>query len=150
MPRIAGAPKSDQMAGKWWNLLDVVFQIVGGSQQPQPPAIGLPLVVEIDQNGDQFCFTVGMDFPVTQSRTSADGQRGGTVRQIHVEFIFECLAHGVATQLVDQFSERSATREMIQWKTARLVNLRKVFADRIQKLLLHKPWYDEIVERVGR
>src|SRR5215831_1361784 len=102
MPRIIAATKRQQCPFSWRDLENHVVEIVSGTEQSKPAARRFPSCIHIDQDRDNFCLRVSVDFAVFFAATAAHGDHIGPIRQINVELFFERLAKYATAHFLDE------------------------------------------------
>ncbi len=111
VPGIPRASEGQHGSGIRRHLDREILDVVRRAQQPEPPALGTPVVVDIEQHGHQLAGGIGMDLAVAGSRLAADGDHRRVLGQRQVEFLAQQGAHRLALDLVAQPLEGRAETE---------------------------------------
>src|SRR5512143_2609399 len=80
MPRIITTTECQQRPFDWRDLENHVIQIVSRAEQSKPATGRFPTCIHVDQDRDDFCLRVSVDFPVLFAATAAHGDHIWSVR----------------------------------------------------------------------
>src|SRR5262245_32449193 len=147
MPRIIAATERQQCPFSWRDLQNHVVEIVSGTEQPKPATSGLPPRIHIDQDRDDFCLRISMDFAVLFAATAAHGDHVGPIRQIDAELFFERLAKFTTAHFLDEPCKYTAVTDLAQRKAARPVDFGIIVVYRRARIGLHKLRNDQEFKR---
>ena len=65
-----------------WNFLDIIVEVGAVSQDAQPASVLVPLLVHVEEHGNDLRLRVGVDTPVLLLAHPAHRDRGRVGRQI--------------------------------------------------------------------
>ena len=129
MERSPRAPERHQRVGRGHDLGDRVVEVIESTQEPQPPTLGLPRLVEVEEGSDQFRRAIGVDAAVLLLAAAAHGNHQRTTREVHVEFLGEGARHRLAADFLDEIAEARTEARRSQGQQPRMGDYRKIRGD---------------------
>jgi hypothetical protein len=148
--RFVGAAERDHRAEIGWHFADHVVEIGRRAQQPQAAAARLPLVVEVDQHGNQLGRRVGVNATVLGGAAATHGDHLRPADEIDAELLREGARRLFALQLLDQPAEQRTVMRRLDGQQAGLLDLGKVVADRRRIGGADRVLHDGESERLAR
>src|SRR5580765_4119695 len=110
-----GRHLEDQAApGVGGDLGGVPGEVVVVVQEPQPPLGRAPSTIQVEQDGDELGFRIGVDLAVLRSRAAAHGEHRRTVLQVHAETLPDQIPQLDAVHLVHQGREAARIRNRLR------------------------------------
>src|SRR6266511_1170130 len=146
--RMLVAAEGEQDAALGRHLGRVIVYVVRRADQTQPAAGVLPLLVEIDEDGDDFHLGIVMHVAVLGLAILANRDLQRMSAQIDAELGGELLAHQWAPELFQQRGEGRAVTQLLRRKVAGSLDLRIVSIDLGQRLALYEMRDDYEVARI--
>src|SRR5882672_12353314 len=125
----------DQAAARVGRYLGrVTGQVVVVVQQTQAPFGRAPAGIQVEQDGDELRFRIGVDAAVFRSRSAAHGEHRRPVLQVHAEPLADQVPQLETVHLVHERGEAARIRDRFGRKAATLSDMRKALDDLRQHL----------------
>ena len=144
------APKRQHGPAQRHDLHSIVLDVVGGTQEPEPPAVGAPILVEVDEHGDDLGAVVDVNVTVGLLAEPAHRDRLGPAAQIDAELGAHARRQGGPAELRQEGIESRAVAEILQLHVAGAGDLGVIGVDRCQPVGADETGNDHVVEGIAR
>src|SRR5262249_20597631 len=144
--RVVATAEGDQGPLRGRHLNEDVVEVVGGAQQPEPPARPLPAGVHVDERGDELAGRVRVGVAVPGAAAAAPRDQGGPAREVDVKLLLERRPHLGAGQGPQQRAEGRAEGQARGGKAARVIDPGVIPVDRRPRLRPDEARDDQVVE----
>jgi len=117
----------------------------GAACRPVPP-----IVIHVDQHGDQLRLAVGVDAAVLALGAAAHRHHGRPSAQIDGEFVLAGLPHRRPFELGEEGAEARSETQLAGRKAARFLDARKIRRDGLERCAVEEAGHDEMGIGIGR